>query len=246
MDPDPTDLSLIDFKCPHCGQPVSFPENAISTLQDCPFCFQVLMVPEKGAAIGATLPVPVKTPRLVLRRLVPADAGHLHELMSDEDSFRYTNWETLDFEQVEDWIERDRNSRLTQAGANLWLAMEVVEGRKVIGVIDLFYLNEDRKEMGLTFVVNRDDRRRGFGTEAIRGTIHFVFTGLKLHRLFVQCDTRNTAAFRTLEKAGLRREAECLESEFRKGEWASFFWYAMLTREYVPTEPDYSLPLSGH
>src|SRR2546423_8688386 len=83
------ETAFVDFKCPHCGGTVSFPETSIATVQECPTCFQMLIVPARGVSQGTKLPIPFKTPRLLLRRLATGDASDLLELMSDNESFRY-------------------------------------------------------------------------------------------------------------------------------------------------------------
>jgi RimJ/RimL family protein N-acetyltransferase len=232
MDQNPEDIIFVDFKCPHCGCTVSFPETSLGSVQDCPDCSEILIIPEKKNQLAAKLPIPLQTPRLLLRRLTPADAYDLVDLMADEESFRYIDWNPLDETEVEEWLARDQNTRLTQPGADLCLAVELLEEPKVVGFVSLYYLDESRRQMSFVAVVNRALRRRGFGTEAVRGAADVAFTGLKTHRLSVSCDIRNIGACRMLEKAGLRREGECIKGEFLKGKWVDAFLYALLREEY--------------
>ena len=62
-----TEENFLDFKCPYCGEPVSFTENAIASAQECPNCMESLIVPEAGSETGEKLPIPITTPRLILR-----------------------------------------------------------------------------------------------------------------------------------------------------------------------------------
>src|SRR5579872_430717 len=64
---------FIDFKCPHCGQSAVFERTRAGTVQECPFCAQSLVVPWESSEFGQKVPLPIKTPRLVLRRLQPGD-----------------------------------------------------------------------------------------------------------------------------------------------------------------------------
>jgi len=232
MDQNPEEITFIDFKCPHCGCSVSFPETSIDSVQECPSCSQILIVPDRGIQVGATLPIPMKTSRLLLRRLASPDSGDLLELNADDESFRYIDWNPVEEQEVEDWLAKDQSTRLTENGAPLRLGIETLEHPKVVGLISLYFTNEDRRQMSFSAMMNCAHRRRGFGTEAIRGAMNFAFTGLKIHRLSASCDSRNIGALRMLDKAGLRREGQSIKAEFRKGEWVDTVWFALLREEY--------------
>jgi RimJ/RimL family protein N-acetyltransferase len=59
------------------------------------------------------------------------------------------------------------------------------------------------------------------------------FEDLGLHRIAARCDARNTASARVMERAGLRREAHLVQSEFVKGEWTDELIYAILRSEWA-------------
>ncbi len=49
-------------------------------------------------------------------------------------------------------------------------------------------------------------RRQGYAREALSAVIDNAF-GAGIHRVYAECDPRNTASWRLLEKVGLNREA---------------------------------------
>jgi len=59
----------------------------------------------------------------------------------------------------------------------------------------------------------------GYASEIYVALIDLAFSVYGLHRVVGRCDARNLASIRSLEKAGLRREAHFVENEFVKGEW---------------------------
>lgn len=187
--------------------------------------------------MGLKLPLPIKTPRLLLRRLAPIDSKDLLDIVADEDSFRYFAGFSLNVQEVENWLESDRSTRLFQEGHNFWLAIELLEEPKVIGYIALFYRDADNRQMGFDVMVNRRYRSRGFATEGIRAAMQFAFAGLNIHRLSNWCDCRNIAAVRILEKAGFRREAHCIQARFRKDEWIDFFHMHCFEKSMHPPRP---------
>jgi RimJ/RimL family protein N-acetyltransferase len=227
------EVTFVDFKCPHCGNPVSFPDQWIGRPQECPNCFQILIVPKPGVEVGAKLPIPFKTSRLLLRRLVPIDSNHLLEIVGDENLVRYQDWYPYDDDEVQKWLASDQKTLLFQPGHVFYLAMELLEQPKVIGYIGLAYLDKDNSEMSLDLLINLNYQRRGYGTKAVRGAIQFAFDGLNVRRLCVWCDSRNLAGLRLLEKAGFRREGKFIKCKLMKGDWVDTIQYAFLQEEYV-------------
>jgi aminoglycoside 6'-N-acetyltransferase len=232
MEETSAEETLIDFKCPHCGFMASFPESQVGTLQECPECVELIIVPSAGAPVGKPLPVPINTARLQLRRLVGADLTDLLEIERDAQSFRYIDWTPIGESEMEDWLKSQKTVRLLESGGSLCLGIDLVAESKLIGLLSVSYITEDRQQLDFTLMINPNYRRRGFGAEAVRGLIGFVLSGINAHRINAWCDSRNTAARRLLEKAGLRREGESLKNHFQKGEWIDTTWYALLREEY--------------
>jgi len=231
--PIPVEIAFVDFKCPHCGGPVSFPDQWIGRAQECPTCSRILVVPKPGVEVGAKLPIPIKTSRLLLRRLIPMDSNDLLEIVSDEDMLRYLDWYPLDEQEVQNWLEDDQKHQLFQKGPAFYLALELLEQPKIIGYVALTYLEKDNSEMSVDLLVNPNYQRRGFGTEAFRGVMEFIFTGLNVRRICCWCDSRNLAGMRLLEKAALRREGQFIKCKMMKGEWVNTVQYAFLQEEHV-------------
>jgi RimJ/RimL family protein N-acetyltransferase len=58
------------------------------------------------------------------------------------------------------------------------------------------------------------------------------FGELRLHRIVAECDPRNIASQRVMERLGMRREAAFIENQFLKGEWVGESVYAILETEW--------------
>jgi RimJ/RimL family protein N-acetyltransferase len=72
-----------------------------------------------------------------------------------------------------------------------------------------------RAEFGI-FIGSRENRGRGYGTEATRLTLDYGFTVLGLHLIWLNCSSINTRAIRVYQKAGFR-ESGCIREA---GQWA--------------------------
>lgn len=231
-----TEESFVDFKCPHCNEPVSFPQESAGFVQACPNCTESFIVPEDGSEVGKQIPLPIKTPRLVLRRLAAHDWKDLLELMSDEEFFRYRDGVPLEEEGVLHWLESDVHVKLTTPEQALYLGIEVQNGGKLIGYLSLTFTDPQRLQVTFSIGLNRSFHRQGFALEAVEALLGFCFEGLKLHRVAGWCDSRNAAACRLLEKAGLRREGEFVKSRWAHREWTNSIWYAVLAEEYLSAD----------
>lgn len=201
-------------------------------MQDCPWCFQNLVVPEVVQEVAREIHMAIRMNRLRLRRLNMGDRADLLEIMSDADTLRYLNWQTLNEEEIEKWLTRDAQARVIEPQVDLYFGAELLTSPKLIALVSFVYDGPKSREAGFDVIVNRGFRCQGYGTEAVRGTLAFAFAELNLRRVMAQCDSRNGPGLKMLQKAGLRREGEVIEAYRMKEEWVNTVWFALLSREY--------------
>lgn len=229
--------SLVDFKCPHCKAALSFPEFRVGSAQECPFCYKIVVVAARGSAMGGKLPLPIRTPRLGLRLLTTEDQPDWLEFVTDEESYTYMDGDCPDEDAARAWFESSQTIRLTDPKGYIPFGIEIQEPLKVIGSLSFYLFGpEDDSEMhrqgGFQIMLHRDFRRRGYGTEAVRGLLDFAFQGIGLHDVRVSTDSRNVAARRMVEKAGMILEGEFAEDRYIKSRWVTTAWYRILKTEY--------------
>ena len=230
-----TEPGFLDLQCPYCGEKVSFPEDMELRLQECPNCLASIVVSGEPSPTAEKVPLPIVTPRLVLRRLERGDWKDLLECFSDEQLFDYVRAGPTTQEQVAEWIEKDSYTRLTVPNTWFCLVLQHREKEKVIGDLQ-WYRAEDDSEATFEVYVHRSFQRQGLGTEALVAALRFCFVVLGFRRAVAHCDTRNIGAWRMCEKAGMRREGEFLKDTFLNGEWVSTFQYAILAEEFSDAE----------
>ena len=228
----PTRQRFVDFKCPHCNKAVSFPEDWIGSVQECPWCSQSMVVPEGSKEMAREVHMAVRTNRLRLRRLGMVDRSDLLEIMSAADSSRYLDWQTLDDEAVQKWVERDARARLMEPDLYLYFEVELLSAQKLIALVSFLYQGQEFRQAGFNIVVNRTFRGQGYGTETVGGVLEFAFREVNLRRVAVGCDSRNLPGLKMLAKAGMRREGEFVEDQPVRDEWVNTVWFALLSREY--------------
>jgi RimJ/RimL family protein N-acetyltransferase len=75
-------------------------------------------------------------------------------------------------------------------------------------------------------------RGKGYGTEAQRLLVAYLFDNTTVNRVEASTDVENIAEQRSLEKAGLVREGVCRGCHFRAGEYRDMVVYAIVRPDY--------------
>lgn len=184
-------------------------------------------------AAGFAPDYPIRTERLLLRPIVPADAAAMHAYKSDPDAVRYVPYEPLTLAEVEKRIATVWSTiRFTAEGDALGLAVENRETGELVGDIVLFWRSETDRSGEVGYIFDPRFAGRGYATEAVRALLALGFDGLGLHRITARLDERNTSSARVAERLGFRREARLVEDEWFKGEWSTTLVYALLEDEW--------------
>jgi RimJ/RimL family protein N-acetyltransferase len=178
---------------------------------------------------------PVRTERLMLRRVIPDDLDAI--------------WSYLRLPEVREWLgiavsEYDayRERYLRPGRLEDKLIVELGE-RQVIGHLELNiqdgWAQADvadqakgvQASLGWTF----DPRfhGRGYATEAVRAVIDLCFGPLGLRRVIAECFADNEPSWRLMDRLGMRREQHTVkESLHRTKGWLDGYTYALLAEEW--------------
>jgi RimJ/RimL family protein N-acetyltransferase len=180
---------------------------------------------------------PLETARLRIRPYRPDDLESLLAMFGREDVSRFLMWEPLDRAAAAAMLERRMGqSAIRQEGEGLGLVVEERDGARFVGEVVLRWLSEVNQQGEIGWSVDPATQGRGYATEAAREMLRLGFDELRLHRIIAECDPRNTASIRVMEKLGMRREAHHLEAMFVKGEWCGSIVSAMLASEWRSLE----------
>lgn len=176
---------------------------------------------------------PIRTERLILRPIAPADAAPMHVYKSDPDAVQYVPYPPLELADVEQRIATTwSNTRFAKEGDAVSLAVEEPATGRLIGDVVLFWRSEKDRSGEVGYIFDPRAGGRGYATEAVGALLELGFDGLGLHRIVARIDERNTASARVVERLGFRREARLVESEWFKDEWTTLLVYALLEDEW--------------
>jgi RimJ/RimL family protein N-acetyltransferase len=176
-----------------------------------------------------------RTERLELRRFRMVDAESLAGYRSDPNVARYQSWEPpLSVagarELIEEWAEGD-------PAAPGWFqyAVALRTGGGLIGDIGV-HRHENQRQAEIGFTLAAAYQGHGYAAEAVRCLLDRLFRD-GMHRVSAECDARNTASARLLDRLGFRREGLRLQHTLVNGEWTDDLLFGLLAADWPGSEP---------
>lgn len=167
------------------------------------------------------------------------NAGIYLRLMTYEDTDMIVKWRnTPDV--------RDRfiyRQPFTREGHISWIKNKIETGQvvqfvicnmadhKPLGSVYVRDIDMEHKkgEYGI-FIGEADARGRGVGTAAAGLMLKYCFEELKLHRVYLRALADNTAAIRSYEKAGFKREGLLVDDVCIDGSYLDIVWMAAVNK----------------
>lgn len=182
--------------------------------------------------VRGTSVVLLTTERLVLREFEPEDWVALNAIESRPEVARYQSFAPQTPTESQAYVLETIQSAAGHPRLTYDLAVILTSEDRLIGRCGLGLGDGEPREAVLWYTLHPDEWGRGYTTEAARALVDFGFRTLGLHRIWADCDPRNTASWRVLEKIGMRREGHLRENAWVKGEWVDSLIYAILDREW--------------
>lgn len=170
-----------------------------------------------------------ETDRLILRKYRESDLQDLYEYLSDPVVVKYEPYKPMSLDEAAD-------SLAWRISTDEMIAVELKHSGKIIGNVYLGKRDFDSLEIG--YVFNRSHWGKGYAKEACGALIKFAFAN-GVHRIFAQCDPKNSVSWALLEALGFEREAHLKKNVyFRKDEngmplWKDTYIYAKLNIEEI-------------
>lgn len=143
----------------------------------------------------------LKGEHLYLRALEPEDIDFIFDSENDESIWEISNTQTpYSRYLLKEYIAQSH--RDIYDVKQLRLVISNYE-HKAIGLIDLFDFDFKNKRAGVGILVkDKENRHKGFGSEALQLLINYSFTQLNLHQLYCNIAEDNTASIKLFESKG--------------------------------------------
>jgi len=143
----------------------------------------------------------IDTRRLILRPIETGDLEPIYKYARDPDHTRYMGWKTHQSpEDTKKFI--DSVLQLYKIGEYYDWAITLKLSSQLIGTCGLSNLNRQKSFAEAGYIIDPDHLHQGYGFEALSAMIDFVFSTLKLNRLYARIFKENQASITLAEKAG--------------------------------------------
>lgn len=184
------------------------------------------------------LPVPLTTPRLLLRPWAPSDAPSLWQAIEESRStlIPWMPWAASGHRDPEDtleWIEGALRSWNAPEPHDFFLALVLRDGERIVGGTSYHGVIEELGQAEIGYWVREDARGRGLCTETLVALLSAGFRDWGFRRLVVTCAGGNAASARVAAKAGMPLEARHRGSRWVDGlGWQDDLTFALLRDEW--------------
>ncbi|MCX6286818.1 MAG: GNAT family N-acetyltransferase [Bacteroidetes bacterium] len=149
----------------------------------------------------------LKSKRLQLRAVEPADIDLLYQWENDPSIWRVSNTLTpYSRFQIEEYVMNVQND--IYSTKQLRLMIVGYSGKikdKALGAIDLFDFDPFHLRAGIGILVREEFRRNGYASEALELLIQYAFDILNIRQLYSNITPENTASISIFEKYGFER-----------------------------------------
>jgi RimJ/RimL family protein N-acetyltransferase len=170
----------------------------------------------------------LETDRLRMRHFQDSDLESFLAYRNDREVARYQGWDVpYPREKALEFVEEMKSRDPAVQGEWFQVAIEELATGKMVGDT-AYFLKKDDPQAYIGCTVARAYWRKGYGMEATRSLMAYLFDELNLHRVIAITDVENIPSFNMLDRLGFRREGHFVESLMFKGHWGSEYYYGML------------------
>jgi aminoglycoside 6'-N-acetyltransferase len=174
------------------------------------------------------------TARLVLRRFTPADAGPLAAYRSIPEVARFQDWDApYPAERAAAFVAWLTEHHPDEPGE--WYQLAIAERGapdRLIGDCGFRPRADEPAVVDVGFTFHPAMQGRGYATEAVGEVLRYLFEDRGKHKVCADCDTRNDASWRLMERLGFVREGMLRESFRDADRWADEHLYGLLEADW--------------
>jgi ribosomal-protein-alanine N-acetyltransferase len=170
----------------------------------------------------------IETPRLILRRFVPEDAGAMYRnWASDPDVTKYLTWPTHESEDISRMVLSDWVSHYSEENYYQW-AIVYKELGEPIGSIAVVNMHERVGKAEVGYCMGRAWWHQGIMTEALSAVVDFLFKEVGVNRVEACHDPCNPHSGDVMRKCGMQYEGTQRQAGINNQGLCDMSWYAIL------------------
>ena len=174
-------------------------------------------------------PFPVlRTHRLVLRKMEPADAEALLFLRSDPTILQYLDRDPIHSTAEAALFIRHINDSVDRNEGINW-GISLKDDPALIGTIGFWRLQKEHFRAEIGYLLHPDHWGKGLVSEAIDAVMDYGWNVMGLHSVEANVNPGNSASIRVLQKAGFVQEAYFRQNYFFRGRFIDSLIFCKLT-----------------
>ena len=176
--------------------------------------------------------------RVVLRSVQLSDANMLHQIIDQSREYleRWLPW--VDYVHTTDdeihIVEQWTYDMQIRSAIHLCITLD----NKVVGLISTHQIDWMNQRTSIGYWISQNMQGRNLATEATAVLLNYLFEKLRLHRVFIQAATGNTASNKVIRKIGFKLEGVLRENERVKEYYFDHNIYGMTEQDFQNLKPD--------
>ncbi len=188
---------------------------------------------EKPMKLDFTTIPELETERMILRRLVEADAPALFELRSKREVMQYICRPLMAGEDDARALMAELEQRQADGTAMTWCMCLKEQPDELIGLIGLYRIKQENLRAEVGYTLSIDHWGNGLMSEALQRLLTHAFNGLGFHSLDAYTDPRNQSSKTLLERNGFRHVGTFRDYMFFEGSFYSSDLYELLNQDWT-------------
>ncbi len=177
----------------------------------------------------------IETERIILRKFRESDAEAFLKYRTKPDVVIYQGerWESYKLEQAREFVKEQMNFEPDIPDTWFQIAIELKSTGDLIGDCAIHTLPQDTNQVEIGYTLDPLYQNKGFGKEAVKCLLGYIFNVLNKHRVIAITDVRNKNSIKLLENIGMRREGHFRKNAWYRGEYTDEYLFALLKEEVI-------------
>ncbi len=171
--------------------------------------------------------ITLKGDTIYLRALEPEDLEFIHAIENDESIWEISNTQTPYSKfLIKQYLEHSQKDIFEVKQLRLVISSYKEES---LGLIDLFDFDFKNGRAGIGILVKAlEDRKKGYGSEALQLLVNYSFAHLGLHQLYCNISEENEASIKLFEKQGFKKIGLKKEWNYVDGSYKNEYLFQLI------------------
>lgn len=183
------------------------------------------------------IPMPIETPRLILRNVLPGDGKAMAEAQAESfpELNKWMNWAKEPNDAIKmEIVARENHAEFILRKDIMIVGFEKVSGKFVIGT-GLHRMNWDTGLFEIGYWVRTSESGKGYASESTNALIRYAFNALSAKKVVICHVDGNIGSQRVIEKLGFQKCGYIADDDtLNDGTRVGRHWYARYDDKNLP------------